>query len=150
MQNKTPFQNPYLEQIASGKVTRLTTDISTIDYTLVKCTRVGLGTITITINILWKKLCDELRQRGITDATHTEEYEQFITNLKLVPGNEYANFTRQSQLGDGSTGRVANETTRPILPRGVETTRSKPTKKKNVSPVVQSGSTKERRGQGRK
>ena len=55
--------------------------------------RVKSGTILqTTINILWKKLHDELHRLGITTVKDQERFERFVTECRIVWGDDSGTF----------------------------------------------------------
>lgn len=147
---QTEFKNPYLDDIRAGKVTRLTTDVSDSDYTLIKCVRVGSGTISTTINLLWKKLCNELRTRGLTDFTSAEQFEQYVLNLRLVPGDEYEQLCIDNirNIGDSTARRSPGEAIGQLHSGGTQGARSRPAKKANKRTNLEGGSAEDASNQG--
>ena len=81
------FKNPYAD-CDENEVSRLNANISTEDFNFVRRIRVDKGTIQTTINILWSKLVNELKQRGITDFSREADYEDFLVNIRLVDERE--------------------------------------------------------------
>lgn len=83
---KLKFVNPY--NLPSIEVQQIVADIGVNDYNFIKCIRPKNGTLTGVVCILWKKLVEECRARGITDFNQTDEFEQFVLTCKLVPESE--------------------------------------------------------------
>lgn len=77
------FQNPY-ENVPDEGVSRINSDVPTDEYKMVQRILTERGTIQTTVNLLWNKLINELKRRGITDYTHAEEFRNFVTNSNLV------------------------------------------------------------------
>lgn len=82
------FSQPYTDIISNWsddeQVSRLNNNIPKEEYRLVKHLRPEQGTMSFTINHLWKKLCDELRKRQITDYSRVRDFEDFVTRSVLV------------------------------------------------------------------
>lgn len=72
------------------------------------------GVIQTTVNILLSKLDNELTRHGITDYSHCDEFERFVTGLKLVDGREAVGVTdgEASSPNDGGGATRTGE----ILP----------------------------------
>ena len=83
------FTNPYNTPEITPTEKRIHTEVSREDYLLVKLIRPDQGTVKKVLGHLWKQLCYELRQRAITDHTSSTEFESFIVNCRIVPGDEY-------------------------------------------------------------
>ena len=99
---KVKFVNPYLDD--SIPVQQVVADVGVDDYNLIKGIRLKNGTLTGVICILWKKLADECRARGIVDFKSTSEFEELIVNSTLVPNAELE--TLKEQAAKGSIARV--------------------------------------------
>lgn len=82
----TKYQNPYV----SEETVRFTLDLGKADYTQLKVTRPTQGTVTTTISILISKLCDELRKRNLDDASVSDQFEECVLGIHLVPDDEYS------------------------------------------------------------
>src|SRR5512146_3120580 len=80
------FTNPYAGQ---DNLHRLTTMVSDADYSLIKLIRVQTATLATTQNLLWFKLCQQLREYGITDISKCSQFEDFITNCRIISADEY-------------------------------------------------------------
>ncbi len=98
----TKFINPYLVDKPSfagvGKnLCRAPASIGVDDYNLIRSIRPTNGTIITTQNILWKKLCDMLRDRGITDFSRHKDFEELVANLQLVDGRTTTNGRKKKQ-----------------------------------------------------
>lgn len=83
------LRNPYHAECEKGEVSRITVDVSSKDYNLIKSIRPYSHTISGTAGWLWQKLCNELRKRGITDFSKQAEFEQFIESFVVIDGGEY-------------------------------------------------------------
>ena len=138
-----PFNNPY-----SGlkDVKRITTDVSSGDYYLVKSMRPELATITATLGTLWQKLCYELRKRNITDVTRVSDFEQFVATCRIT---DEPSSGSGGGLSSGSTGGPHGTT--PTSNVGGGTTQSGPSDSSAtaVVPNLQSGGRKGRKGQAK-
>ena len=84
--NKLKFVNPYNDP--GLEVQQVVADISVSDYNFIKCVRPRNGTLTGVVCILWKKLVEECRARGITDFNQVGEFEKLVLTCKLVPDEE--------------------------------------------------------------
>ena len=85
------FTNPYIKEVPAfngpGKnLYRAPASIDLTDYEFIKSLRPNTGTIIITQNLLWQKLCTTLRQYGITDFTKRSDFEQFVANCTITDG----------------------------------------------------------------
>lgn len=88
------FTNPYINGDPSINLSkddtfsrRVTFSVHDNDKVLLHLIRPRQGTETVALTILYRKLCQACRQRGITDLTHAEEFEQFVSNLELTLPN---------------------------------------------------------------
>lgn len=76
------FINPYQGCEKDGNGVRLQTYIPAEEYRYVQRIRGGRhGTMATTINILFAKLVAALKERGISDFTHEQQFEEFVANL---------------------------------------------------------------------
>jgi hypothetical protein len=62
--------------------------IGATDFLFIKGIRPLNGTVTITQNLLWHKLCDSLRKAGIVDLSQQRDFEDFLMNMKVVDGRK--------------------------------------------------------------
>lgn len=86
---KKPFTNPY-EKFDACSESQMLCFVDPADKDLLRTIRTGAqGTFTITMGLLVQQLCNELRQRQITDAANREQYESFLTNMRIVDADEY-------------------------------------------------------------
>src|SRR6267378_2766002 len=76
----TKFTNPTLLIPPDDRRT-VYVRIPTSDFNLLRIVRADAGTITTTVNILTKKLCDECRKRGIIDLTRADEFERLVQSV---------------------------------------------------------------------
>lgn len=98
-----PFTNPWpfsqKEKEADVKVckcinTYIPLDVYTDIFHKIRFIRdTNAGTVSTTVNLLIKKLHDELQRRGITDFSKCVEFEQFIANCRLCLPSELAGST---------------------------------------------------------
>lgn len=93
------FANPYAGIEKTKRFHRIGVSIS-IEDNILKHIRPAQGTIDGTINTLYKKLINELRKRGITDLTRSDDFEDFIVRCELVLPEERGG---HSNGGPGST-----------------------------------------------
>jgi hypothetical protein len=78
------FANPYQGcQKANLEPTRFNTDCDTDEYNFIKLIRPMQGTMAITVNTLFHKLCVELKRRNIVDITSRKQFEHFVANCIL-------------------------------------------------------------------
>jgi len=86
-----PFKNPYdTEGATLGKdESRVFTEVSTADYLLIRLIRPQTGTIKNVMGLLWQQFCYELRERNITDHTACQQFEEFVSNCRIIPADEY-------------------------------------------------------------
>lgn len=90
------FTNPYINGDPAINLSkddtysrRVTFSVHDEDKVLLHLVRPRHGTETTALTILYRKLCQALRARGITDLTHAEAFEHFVANLELtLPSNE--------------------------------------------------------------
>ena len=99
---KVKFTNPY--NGPDVPVQQVVADVGVVDYNLVKGIRIRNGTITGVICILWKKLADECRARGITDFNSVSDFEKLVVDSKLVPIEELD--MMKEQAAEGSIAKV--------------------------------------------
>ncbi len=90
MKTLITFENPYIN-VPPAERTRTTIDIANMDLSKLK--RVHPGTIVqTTINILIRKLVDELERNGITEYA-PDEYELAVANCSIALGGKHAVLT---------------------------------------------------------
>ncbi len=77
------FENPYLGCEKDGTAVRVQTFVRHEDYQFLKLIRTNTGTVTISINTLFKKFVDKLKSLGITDVTKREDFEFFVANCQI-------------------------------------------------------------------
>lgn len=86
---KKPFTNPY-EKFDACSESQMLCFVDPADKDLLRTIRTGAqGTFTITMGLLVQQLCNELRNRQITDAANREQFESFLTNMRIVDADEY-------------------------------------------------------------
>lgn len=86
---KKPFTNPY-EKFDACSESQMLCFVDPADKDLLRTIRTGAqGTFTITMGLLVQQLCNELRHRQITDAANREQFESFLTNMRIVDADEY-------------------------------------------------------------
>ncbi len=124
------FTNPYAGSEKDTLAT-LVIRISPDDYNFIKCIRPQQGTLSITVTLLWHKLCNELRLRNITDVSSSEQFEQFITNCRLVDGPD------ASRLPNGSTQGIVTKALGSDVGTGVAGLRPTSSPDEAVIPNVQ-------------
>lgn len=85
------FTNPYINGDPAINLSkddtfsrRVTFSVHDEDKVLLHLVRPRHGTETTALTILYRKLCQALRARGITDLTHAEAFEHFVANLELT------------------------------------------------------------------
>ena len=81
----TILKNPYYDLLEEG-LKQITTHVASDDYNLIRCIRPTSGTLTITLNTLLKKFCDELRRLEIRDYTQSDTFEQLLSGLVICAG----------------------------------------------------------------
>lgn len=81
------FTNPYLG-LPEEALTKLQTNVSTLDFNKLKRVRLKNGTVVVTMNILFEKLIKEFERRGITELTDQDQLEEFVANCVIVAPNE--------------------------------------------------------------
>ena len=78
------FQNPYFTAETGLKGHhRVNISISESDWSYIKGLRLGGGTITTTISILFKCLTDELINRGLNDSSDSKLFEQLVSGCRI-------------------------------------------------------------------
>lgn len=134
------YTDPYAS-CPPSEANRIVCDISEADFYLLKTIRPSRGTIQTTVNLLVKKLCDELRKRNITTYHERNFFEDFVANCRLeydggesYPSTDVSNSGRQpvtitnSQAPESDDGRRVEGTdqkdsgtkdVRPNLPRRI-------------------------------
>lgn len=143
------FVNPYDTSPPDPEEKRIHTEVSRADYLFIKLLRPDQGTIKNVIGLLWKQLCYELRNRGITDNTSCAEFERIVANCRIVPSDEYdalLNDSTQWQqrqisgLSDGTAGVDSRRDTKTIgadVGRRTKRISSSNTNKSKQQPDVQ-------------
>jgi len=96
------FESPYPRDANSERIHAW---IASEDVLYLRLLRPQLGTFTYVVGHLWKKLCAELRSRDIKDYTQCEEFETFVTNVKILPINEYESLVRDATSYRNLPGR---------------------------------------------
>jgi len=108
----TKFENPYSHLCDVGpnrQTRRVNSEVPTEDYQMLQRIRTERGTIQTTVNILLKKLFDELKRRQITDYTRADDFVDFVLNCHLAygPGGSAAiradAKTARQDVGRGTT-----------------------------------------------
>lgn len=123
------FVNPYDTNPPDPEEKRIHTEVSRADYLFIKLLRPDQGTIKNVIGLLWKQLCYELRQRGITDNTSCTEFERIVANCRIVPADEYDALLndsvqwQQRQISDRTAGDDSRRNTK--APREHDRARAK-------------------------
>ena len=85
---KPKFINPYTP--SSGKVMKqIMCPIYEDDVNFLRCVRPALGTTTTALGILLLKLKNELQSRNITDFSRRDDFEEFVSNCRLITAAEY-------------------------------------------------------------
>lgn len=145
---KTKFESPYKGQDLAPS--HIQVDIGTADNNLIRAIRPRQGTLQITAQHLWNKLCNELRKRNITGFDSVDEFEQFLTTSVLVDAADYQQLVadstefRRTGLHDRSTGGVIGgprkNSSRQNVRRGVKNIRPGTSSESTELPIVQSGS----------
>lgn len=131
------FTNPYAGcHKESDRPTRLNLDIRTEDYDFINDLRKRQGTMTATFGIIFQKLVNELKKRGIHDITKRREFEHFIINFEF-------------HLDGGPTRRTDGEASAPNDNRREEGTCAGDTETKNEQSGTQ-GSNVEPKAKGSK
>jgi len=102
--DKGDFINPYL---SAESTQQISAEFDSNDYNLIKGIRPKQGTVTITMSLLWKQLCYELRQRGITNwETDCKSFLEFMRGFRIIPASEL----NGGGLQHSSIGRTDGET----------------------------------------
>lgn len=113
------FTNPYINGDPSINLSkddtysrRVTFSVHDVDKVFLHLVRPRHGTETTALTILYRKLCQACRARGITDLTHAEAFEHFVANLELtLPSNEQP--TDKPKRTRRSTPKPSGEATPP-------------------------------------
>ena len=79
----TTFSNPY-ESTPLPDLRTVQILVHKDDKALIKGTRAEPKTEVICLTILYKRLCDALREANIDDYTKADQLEEFVVGLKLV------------------------------------------------------------------
>lgn len=89
------FENPYINGDPTinisktgdeGKSCRVTYSVHESDKLLLKMARPHVGTETTCMTILYRKLCEAIRARGLTDMTTSQQLEEFVCGVELTYG----------------------------------------------------------------
>ncbi len=111
-ETKSKFESPYKGQDLAPS--HIQVDIGVADNNLIRAIRPRQGTLQITAQHLWSKLCNELRKRQITGFDSVDEFEQFLTTSILVDCGEYQQLTSDSlKLRGLPNGPVGGTTSGP-------------------------------------
>lgn len=81
--NNNNFRNPFDSCVAENSYRRLNADVDKGVYDFLRSIRLTSGTIQTTVNILLKKLYDELLKRNIRSSADVDAFEHFVTNCTL-------------------------------------------------------------------
>lgn len=117
-----PFLNPYINGDPAINLSkddtysrRVTFSVHDDDKVLLHLVRPRHGTETTAMTILYRKLCQSCRARGIIDLTHAEAFEHFVANLELtLPSNEQHQSTESKPKRTRRTSpKPSGETTPP-------------------------------------
>lgn len=114
------FTNPYINGDPAINLSkddtysrRVTFSVHDVDKVFLHLVRPRHGTETTALTILYRKLCQACRARGITDLTHAEAFEQFVANLELtLPSNEQPTESKPKRTRR-STPKPSEQTTPP-------------------------------------
>ena len=115
------FTNPY-GQFDGQSSCQITLYIDLADKDLLRACRCGAqGTFSTTGCLLFKQLCEELRQRGITDNSDRADFERFLSAFRIVPADEYELLVAGSVGGlrDRPIGRAAGVSARSNVARAI-------------------------------
>ena len=122
------FENPYLGCERDGTAVRVQTFVRHEDYQFLKLIRTNTGTVTISINTLFKKLVDKLKSLGITDVTKREDFEFFVANcqIELPPYGKLSSTSAATKRTRtrGAVVRPIKDSDAPIVGGATETTGS--------------------------
>lgn len=100
VKRESTFTNPYtLTKEDTADCVTVACSISKHDYNFLKCIRPSWGTNASVIGLLWKKLCNELNKRNITDVSNVTEFEQFVLKCHIVGDDEMREFRRRFPNG---------------------------------------------------
>lgn len=117
--------NPYPDD-GKHEMFRLAGDVYGHDYHLIKNLTFRRGYVQLTVNTLWKKLCDELRKRGITDYTRSVDFVDFLERCELILPEERGTTTQPptpkadvSNVGRGTPGASAENPATPNVAHDV-------------------------------
>lgn len=146
-ETENKFKNPYLG-VPEEDQRRINSDIGVDDWNLIRAVRLRGGSLTTTVNILFHRLCHELRTRGITDNSQHDRFEDFVSGCKLVPQDEYDQLVTESaqwrqqqaalgRLDDGSVTRPNRPAKRRAVSGGTKGQGAKVATEPQVGPHVQ-------------
>jgi hypothetical protein len=76
----THFTNPYKNL---PNLTRLQTYIDKADHDFIKSIHPDKGTLEITANTLWFKLCKALKKAKINQLSEHDKFEHFISSFEI-------------------------------------------------------------------
>jgi len=108
---KQEFTNPYSGCRSLGPVIKIGADIPEDEFNAVRRVRLREGTMTTIITILWKRLVDECKRRNFIDFTSTDDFEEFVSECRLLlPGEP------NPASGAGAYGSAASGTDGPTPP----------------------------------
>jgi hypothetical protein len=148
---QTPFINPY----TTTGTKRLTTFIPDAEWALIRCIRPNSGTMTGVVGLLIKTLCEELQSRGIADISGQVQFEQLLTNSKIITKQEYneLNEFRTAALSTGGLPHGTSSRSHPSPsslndPGATPPSRDEHTATSPELSDVQSGGRKKRTGKG--
>lgn len=139
------FVNPY-EHLDGCSENQILCFIDKTDKDLLRMIRTGAqGTFSTTTALLLKQLCHELRLKQITEPSQREQFESFVTNMRIVDADEYDRLCNSTAgrpiglpAGPNDSGPTASQS-----PRMAE----RPTERSNVAGKAKRGKTKSAGGQ---
>ncbi len=85
------FENPYKDcDYYSHTGSRITADLDKEDFNFIRALRPRDGTLQTTVNLLWQKLVEELKSRGIVpySEANRKAFEEFVTTCRFMLPSE--------------------------------------------------------------
>lgn len=105
-----PFLNPYESWRKLAKpVVKFNCDVGMDDYNHIRSIRPGKGTVSTTVNIMYKALVEELRKRNLTTFADVQEFQFCIANIQIVlpTKQEYEDYVKRTRTSNDA-GTVSN------------------------------------------
>lgn len=110
---KPKLAYPYTDTEA---LQQLVLHISRADHGLIKCIRPRQGTLTIVAAMLWHKLCNACRERGILDMSSEDQFESFFAESVIISAEEYEQLRVESTAYQAQRAIHSNSPLAPLVP----------------------------------